>query len=121
MLLEMFTRRSITKDNDNHDTPTPDGAPRPSTPTDRPQTGLGVTSPIVSKWRRLDHFDPQSQECSLLLRSLLESEVDRKATTSLDGGDATVVLDILAKVRVDLYCARSRSRVDFVNTDPPIP
>ena len=103
MLLETSPRPLITKDNDNNDAPALDDVPLPGVPPDRPQAGLAVTSPIVSKWRRLDRFDPKSQEHCLLLRSLLETEVDRKATTSLGGEDATVVLDILAKVRIGIH------------------
>jgi len=36
----------------------------------------------------------------LLLTSILDDPMDRRATTGLEGEDAAVVLDILAKVRV---------------------
>ena len=104
---ETSPRPFITKNNDIHDTPTPESAPLQGVPVDRARVSPAVASRIVSKWRRLDQLHPKSREYSLLIKSLLETEVDRKATTSLGGEDAAVVLDILAKVRIDLYPARS--------------
>ena len=63
----------------------------------------------------MDQFDPKSREYALLLKTLLENEVHRKATTSLEGEDATVVLDVLARVRVDPH------RSDFTDADPFMP
>ena len=65
-----------------------DGAPTPEVP------------PIVSKWRRLEQFDPQSQEYLKFLTALLDDRLDRQATTSLKGESAAIVLDILARVCV---------------------
>lgn len=77
MPLKKFLHRFSAQHNDSHDIP------------------------IVSKWTHLDQLDPQSQEYSRLLDSVLDNKVNRKATTSLEGEDAIVVLEILAKVRVD--------------------
>ena len=63
----------------------------------------------------MEQFDPKSPEYLLLLTSLLDDQVDRKATTSLEGEDAATVLDILAGVRVDL--GGSQTRVDFADAD----
>lgn len=57
-------------------------------------------SPVVSKWRRLERFDPQSQEYLILLTALLDDQLDRQATASLKGESAAIVLDILARVCV---------------------
>lgn len=54
----------------------------------------------VPKWTNLEQFDPKSQEYLLLLTSLLDDPIDRRATTALMGEGASIVLEILAKVRV---------------------
>ena len=89
------------KDNDGLDAPTPVDVPPQDASADRLRVGQAATSRILSKWRRLDQSDPKSRQYSIILKSLLEKEVDRKATTSLGGEDASVVLDILAKVRTE--------------------
>jgi hypothetical protein len=101
-----FTR-VITKDTNNHDAPTPDGAPLQGAPPDKLRVGPAGTHRVVSEWRRLDQLDPKSKKYALLLNSLLDNEADREATVSLEGEDATVVLEILAEVRIDVHPARS--------------
>jgi len=95
-------RQPTTKYDGNHDTPTPGGASLRDVLADRLRGGHAETPNIVFKWRRLEQFDPKSPEYLLILTSLLDDRMDRKATTSLEGEDATTVLDILARVRVDL-------------------
>jgi len=94
MRIQNFFRQLILEYNSDNDTPTPDSAPPCDAPADQLRGGH-----IVSKWRRLEQFDPKSQEYLLLLTSILDDRADRKATTSLEGEDAAVVLDILARVR----------------------
>ena len=110
MLPEAFPRPIIVQGSANPNAPTPDRAPLQGVPSDRLPVGLAVRSrAVVSKWESLGKFDPKSKEFSLLLNSLLENEVDRKATTSLEGEDAAVVLDTLAMVCIDRYPARSET------------
>lgn len=83
-----------------HDTPAPDGAPLRDVSADRLRGGYSETPLVVLKWRNLGQFDPKSQEHSVLLASILDDPMDRRATIALEGEDAAIVLDILARVRV---------------------
>ena len=99
MQIRALARLFIPKYKD-HDTPTPDDVPLDDLPADRSR-GDHVEIPlVVSKWRHLEEFDPDSQEYRDFLTSILDDQLDRKATTSLGGEDAIAVLDILARVRV---------------------
>ena len=60
---------------------------------------MSQPSPILSKWERLDRLNPGSREYHILLTHLLNDDTDRRATTSLEGEEAAIVLDILANVR----------------------
>lgn len=100
-------RPLIVKGSDNPNTPTLDRSPLQGILPDTLPGGLAAGSRVVPKWRRLDQFDPKSKEYTLFLNSLLENEADRKATTSLEGEDAALVLEILAKVCIDRHPARS--------------
>jgi len=86
--------------NDDTSTPTRDDIPLPNIPAERLRGGHAEVPHVVSKWRRLERFGPGSQEYLLLLTSILDDPMDRRATTALEGEDATVVLDILARVRI---------------------
>jgi hypothetical protein len=101
-----FTRL-VTEDTNNHNAPTSDCVPLRGAPLDKPRVGPTGTRCVISEWRRLNQLDLKSGEYTLLLNTLLDNEVDRNATTSLEGEDATVVLEILAEVRIDLHPARS--------------
>ena len=72
---------------------------------------LIVKYTIVSKWKRLERLDPTSREHFLLLTSILDDQTDRRATTALQGENAAVVLDILARVRT-----RSSTWADYRTT-----
>jgi len=99
MQIRAFVCLLIAKYKD-HNTPTPDDVPLDDLSPDRSR-GDHVEIPlVVSKWRHLEEFDPDSQEYRDFLTSLLDDQLDRKATTSLGGQDAIAVLDILARVRV---------------------
>ena len=82
------------------DTPLQDGVPLRDVLADRLRGGHAEVPHVVSKWRRLERLSPGSQGYLLLLTSILDDPMDRRATTGLEGEDAAVVLDILAKVRV---------------------
>lgn len=92
--------RQLTTKYDDHDTPTPDGIPLEDLSADRLRGGRAEIPPVVTKWRNLEEFDPNSRKHIDLLTSLFDDQLDRKATTSLRGEDAATVLDILARVRV---------------------
>jgi len=100
MQIQTFFHQLIVKYRGNDDIPTPDGLPLRDAPADRLRGGHAEVPHVVSKWRRLERLSPGSQEYLLLLTSILDDPMDRRATTALDGEDATVVLDILARVRV---------------------
>lgn len=68
-------------------------------------------SDVISEWRRLEEFVPNSPEYLSFLASLLGDSLYRKATTSLESEDATVVLDILAGV-----CSHSLISADYRTT-----
>lgn len=82
------------------ETPTPDDVPLRGVPADRLRGGHAEVPHVVSKWRRLERLSPGSQGYLILLASILDDPMDRRATTALEGEDAAVVLDILARVRV---------------------
>ncbi|KAF9777432.1 kinase-like domain-containing protein [Thelephora terrestris] len=88
-------RRLFGKDNDNHNTPRSDDISLRGAYGQRDRRAEAFR--IVSRWRHLDQLDPELQDYALHLNLLLDDETDRKATTSLEGEDAIVVLDILAK------------------------
>lgn len=95
----------------DHETPTADGVPLDDLSVDRSRGGHVEIPPVVSKWRCLEDFDPDSQEHRDFLTSLLDDQLDRKATTSLGGEDAIAVLDILARV-----CVHSFMSADYKTT-----
>lgn len=88
--IELLFRQLIAKYQGNHVTPTQDFVPHHDIPVES----------IVSKWSRLEQLDPSSREYLRLLTSLLDDAGDRRATTALKDEDATIVLDILARVRI---------------------
>jgi hypothetical protein len=88
--IELLFRKLIAKYQGNHVTPTSDVVPHHDIPVES----------IVSKWSRLEKLDPSSREYLRLLTSLLDDAGDRRATTALKDEDATIVLDILARVRI---------------------
>ena len=102
MQIRDFVHLLITKYKD-HETPTVDDVPLDDLSADRSRGGHVEIPPVVSKWRYLEDFDPDSQEHRGFLTSLLDDQLDRKATTSLGGEDAIAVLDILARVRVHSF------------------
>ena len=95
-----FIHQFIAKYRGTNDTPTPDGIPLGDIAANRLRGGHAGIPHIVSQWRRLDKFNPKSQECILILTSILDDPADRRATKALRGEDAAVVLDILAGVRI---------------------
>ena len=100
MQVQTFFRQLIVKYRGNDNAPMPDDVPLRDTPADRLRGGHAEVPHVVSKWRRLERLTPGSQGYLLLLTSILDDPMDRRATTALEGEDAAVVLDILARVRV---------------------
>ena len=100
MQIQTFFHQLVVKYRGNDDAPTPDVVPLRDTPAERLRGGHAEVPQVVSKWRRLERLSPGSQEYLLLLTSILDDPMDRRATTALEGEDATIVLDILARVRV---------------------
>ncbi|KAF9646448.1 kinase-like protein [Thelephora ganbajun] len=98
MQFQSVFRQLIAKYNGDNGATTPGDVPLHDFSADRLRGGHAEVPHIVSEWRRLEQFDPKSREYLLLLTSLLNDRVNRKATTSLEGEDATIVLDILARV-----------------------
>ncbi|KAF9781212.1 hypothetical protein BJ322DRAFT_1111927 [Thelephora terrestris] len=80
-------RRLFGKDNDNHNTPDQ------------------MISP--SEMETFGPARPRTQDYALHLNLLLDDETDRKATTSLEGEDAIVVLDILARLLSEFEISRN--------------
>ena len=120
MQIPVIFRQFFAADHDDHDTPTQGDVPPHNAP--RLQDGHAEIPTVVSKWRRLEQLIPRSQQYLLLLTSLLDSSVDRRATTTLVGEDAAVVLDILAKVRVIHHLDRLKNTADTFGTHllPPV-
>ena len=99
-LISAFRRGLTSNYYDTHDTPTTHGIHLGDIIANRLRGGQVGIPHIVSKWRRLEKFNPKSQESILILTSILDDPADRRATTALRGEDAAVVLDILAGVRI---------------------
>ena len=102
MQIRAFVRLLIAKYKDRGTT-TPDGILLDDLSTDQSRGGHVEIPLVVSKWRCLEEFDPDSQEYRDFLTSLLDDQLDRKAATSLGGEDAIAVLDILAGVRIHSF------------------
>jgi len=100
MQIPTFFHQLIANYRGNDDAPTPDAVPLRDAPADRLRGGHEEVPQVVSKWKRLERLSPGSQGYLLLLTSILDDPMDRRATTTLEGEDATVVLDILARVRI---------------------
>jgi hypothetical protein len=92
--------RLLTAKYEDRETPTPDGVPLDDLCANQSRGDHAEIPTIVSKWRRLEELDPDSQEYQDFLTSLLDDQLDRKVTTSLGGEDAITVLDVLARVRI---------------------